>query len=116
MLTRTLAYRAKRRATYWPPSDTSRHIKLPDGRKKLFVFNAKSDRDGSLQPVLCVQSRGGERLAIFDEEEVDELIRVCARMDEYMGIWEKKAEMNKIKAAEMERRRLAAEENIGVEL
>ena len=33
-----------------------------------------------------------------------------------MGIWEKKAEMNKIKAAEMERRRLAAEENIGVEL
>ena len=101
---------------YWPPSKTSRIIDLPGGRKKAFVFNGRCDRDGSFQPVLCVSSRGNERLAFFDAEEVDELIRVSERLDEYMSLWEKKAEMNKIRADEVERRRIAAEDSIGVEI
>jgi hypothetical protein len=82
----------------------------------MFVFNGRSDRDGSFQPVLCVASRGNERLAFFDSEEVDELIRVCDRLDNYMTVWAKKAEMNKIVADEEDRRRIAAEDSIGVEL
>ena len=103
-------------APYWPPSDTSRVIDLPGGRKKMFVFNGRCDRDGSFKPVLCFSSRGNERLAFFDAEEVDELVRVTSRLDEYMSLWNKKAEMNKIAADEDERRRIAAQDSIGVEL
>lgn len=82
----------------------------------MFVFNGKSDRDGSQQPVLCIASRGNERLAFFDEEEVAELNRVTDRLDEYMSLWEKKAEMNKVRAEESERKEISAQDTIGVEL
>jgi hypothetical protein len=82
----------------------------------MFVFNGKSDRDGSQQPVLCIASRGNERLAFFDEEEVAELNRVLERLDEHMSLWEKKAEMNKVRAEESERRKISAQDTIGVEL
>lgn len=116
--TRLMFAKAKKgsNAPYWPPSDTSRVIDLPGGRKKMFVFNGRCDRDGSFKPVLCFSSRGNERLAFFDAEEVDELVRVTSRLDEYMSLWNKKAEMNKIAADEDERRRIAAQDSIGVEL
>lgn len=82
----------------------------------MFVFNGKSDRDGSQQPVLCIASRGNERLAFFDEEEVAELNRVIERLDEHMSLWEKKAEMNKVRAEESERRKISAQDTIGVEI
>ena len=101
---------------YWPPTNTSAVIELPGGRKKAFVFNGKCDRDGSEKPVLCVASRGNERLAFFDAEEVDELIRVTDRLDEYLGVWEKKAEMNRIQLDEADRKLVAAEDRIGVDI
>ena len=82
----------------------------------MFVFNGKSDRDGSLQPVLCVASRGNERLAFFDEEEVDELLRVADRVDEYVKLWEMKASANREVSDEANRREIASRDSIGVEL
>ena len=82
----------------------------------MFVFNAKSDRDGSEQPTMCITSRQGERLAYFDEEEVDELIRIRPLLTEYLSLWEKKALSNKIQADEQTRREISAGETIGVEL
>ncbi len=100
-----------RNPQYWPPSKHSPITLLPDGRKKMFVFNGKSDRDGSLQPTLCIATvRGNHRLAFFDEEELDELIRVSDRVQEYVSLWEKKAEMNKIKSDEIQRRQIASNE------
>ena len=101
---------------YWPPTDTSQVVNLAGDRKKAFVFNGKNDRDGSNQPVLCIASCGNERLAFFDEEEVAELIRVTDRLDEYMSLWEKKAELNKIKSDEIKRREHAVEDRIGVDI
>lgn len=114
MLSRGLS-RFNRKA-YWPPKQTSKVIELPGGRKKLFVFNGKSDRDGSEQPVLCIASRGNERLAFFDEEEVDELIRVSDQLDEYMELWQKKAIRNKNEADELRQREIAANDRIGVDI
>ena len=82
----------------------------------MFVFNGKSDRDGSEQPVLCFSTKGDKRLAFFDEEEVDELIRVSSRIEEYMSLWEKKAIQLRDEQSEGERRKIAANESIGVEI
>ena len=101
---------------YWPPTQTSKVISLPGGRKKCFVFNGKSDRDGSLQPVLCVASRGNERLAFFDREEIVELERILDRVHEYTLLWERKASLNKEMSDEAIRRRMSVDDSIGVEL
>jgi hypothetical protein len=82
----------------------------------MFVFNGKSDRDGSEQPTLCIASARNERLVFFDEEEVAELVRITPRIQEYMNLWIQKAEMNKLRVDENERRKLSASESIGVEL
>jgi hypothetical protein len=82
----------------------------------MFVFNGKCDRDGSEQPTLCISSRGNERLAFFDEEELDELIRISPRLQEYVELWERKASVNKELSDEHDRRNVAATESIGVEL
>ena len=82
----------------------------------MFVFNGKGDRDGSEQPVLCIASKGDERLAFFDGEEVDELVRVSDRLEEYIALWERKAEMNRIHTDEADRRKIAVEDRIGVDL
>jgi hypothetical protein len=102
--------------SYWPPVETSRVVELPGSRKKLFVFNAKSDRDGSVQPVLCICSRGNERLAFFDEEEVDELIRVTDRLEEYMKLWQLKAQRNRERADNFSRSEIASRDIIGVDI
>jgi hypothetical protein len=104
------------RNLYWPPSKTSRVIALPGDRKKMFVFNGKSDREGLEQPVLCIASRGNERLAFFDKEEVAELRRIADRLHEYMSLWDIKAQRNSQQAAEEERRMIAAQDSIGVEI
>jgi hypothetical protein len=104
------------KANYWPPTNTSSIIELPGGRKKMFIFNGKSDRNGSHQPIMCIASRGNERLAFFDAEEVTELKRVIDRLDEYLTIWEKASEINRIKRDEIERRTHALDDRIGVEL
>jgi hypothetical protein len=82
----------------------------------MFVFNGKSDRDGSEQPVLCFATNGDKRLAFFDEEEVDELIRVSDRLADYMTLWEDKAKKLRDTEAETQRRKIAADESIGVEI
>lgn len=104
------------RKPYWPPENTSTVIDFPGGRKKMFVFNGKSDRDGSEQPVLCISTVGGKRLAFFDEEEVDELLRVSARLQDYMILWEKKAGDTCVRVSESERRKIASQDSIGVEI
>jgi len=101
---------------YWPPRDKSTVESLPGGRKKMFVFNGKCDRDGSEKPVLCISSVGNERLAFFDTEELAELSRISHRLLEYMVLWEKKAIENKNRADEIERKQLAAEDSIGVDI
>jgi hypothetical protein len=82
----------------------------------MFVFNGKSDRDGSEQPVLSFTTKGDKRLAFFDEEEVDELIRVSDGLADYMTLWEDKAEKLRDTEAETQRRKIAADESIGVEI
>ncbi len=82
----------------------------------MFVFNGKCDRDGSEQPVLCFATKGNKRLAFFDEEEVDELIRVSGRLEEYMELWEVKAQKAREEQSETERRQIAVKESIGVEM
>ena len=82
----------------------------------MFVFNGKCDRDGTEKPVLCISSIGNERLAFFDAEEVAELSRISYRLLEYMELWEKKALDNKNKSDEIERRQLASEDRIGVDI
>jgi hypothetical protein len=82
----------------------------------VFVFNGKNDRDGRLAPVLCVASRGGERLALFDSEEFSELERIIDRLDEYMVLWDKKAEKNREVSDEQIRKQIAVDDSIGVEL
>jgi hypothetical protein len=120
MISRSFSTLAKRgrpsKPLYWPPTHTSKVVDLPGGRKKAFVFNGKCDRDGSEKPVLCIASRGNERLAFFDEEEVDELIRVSERLYEYTSLWQKKADMNRIRADEADRKRIAADDRIGVDI
>ena len=104
------------RKPYWPPGNSSTVIKLPGGRKEMFVFNGKSDRDGSEQPVLCIATVGGKRLAFFDEEEVGELVRVSSRLQDYMRLWEKKASARRDQVLETERRMIASQDSIGVEI
>jgi len=104
------------RKSYWPPTNTSPVIHLPGGRKKMFVFNGKCDRDGSERPVLCIASRGNERLAFFDEEELDELIRISDRLEGYMKLWEVKADKNKEIADRRRQSEIAAEDRIGVDI
>ena len=55
-------------------------------------------------------------MAFFDEEEVDELIRVSERLSEYTSLWQKKADMNRIRADEADRKRIAADDRIGVDI
>lgn len=101
---------------YWPPSESSRIIALPGGRKKMFVFNGKNDRDGNHSPVLCIATRGDERLAFFDEEEVAELERIIERVEDYMSLWERKASRNR-ELVEVENfTKQSANDSIGVEL
>ena len=80
------------------------------------MFNGKSDRDGSDQPVLCISSRGNKRLAFFDEEEVEELIRVSDRISDYMKLWKQKADKLRDEQAEQERRAISSDDRIGVEI
>ena len=82
----------------------------------MFVFNAKSDRDGSEQPTLCITTRGNERLAHFDQEEVAELKRIGPRLRELVHLYKGKAQVNRNASDEKERRRLAAQDSIGVEI
>ena len=108
--------RSSTRQRYWPPISSSPVIELPGGRKKFFVFNGKCDRDGTEKPLLCILSRGNERLAFFDEEEVNELSRVSDRLLEYMKLWDSKAEINKRRSDEQERKALAANDRIGIDI
>ncbi len=104
------------RYTYWPPSSASKNMTLPGGRKKFFVFNGRNDRDGSATPVLCICTRGNDRLAFFDKEELDELTRVVDRLHEYMILWEKKALKNREYAENQEFNRHSSAASIGVDL
>ena len=82
----------------------------------MFVFNAKSDRDGQYQPTLCIASRKNERLVHFDAEEIAELKRIAPTLRETLSLYERKAMVNRTVADEEERRRLSAQDSIGVEL
>ena len=82
----------------------------------MFAFNAKSDRDGSYQPTLCISSRKNERLVHFDAEEIAELKRIGPTLREMLRLYERKAINNRAVADEEERRRLSAQDSIGVEL
>ncbi len=82
----------------------------------MFVFIAKTDRDGTYQPTLCIASRRNERLVHFDEEEVAEIRRVGTKLKEILELYEKKSVVNRITSDEEERWKLAAGDSIGVEL
>ncbi|KAF8817691.1 hypothetical protein IE077_000070, partial [Cardiosporidium cionae] len=47
------------------------HVQLPSG-KKVFVFNAKRDQDGELEPVVCFLDRNNKRLMWLNKEELNE--------------------------------------------
>lgn len=71
---------------YWIDSDSkSPSVELPSG-KKCFVFNAKRDPDGELEPVLCFVDRHGKRLLWMDGEELREFEKLISRLEEYFKL------------------------------
>lgn len=64
------------------PEMKSPSVELPSG-KKCFVFNAKRDQDGELEPVLCFVDSQGKRLMWMDGEELHEFEKLIPRLEEY---------------------------------
>ncbi|KFH08669.1 hypothetical protein TGVAND_212920 [Toxoplasma gondii VAND] len=90
----------QRRTLYWPPTrkDRSKRIRLPSG-KKCFVFNAKRDQDGELEPVLCFVDSQDNLLMWFNEEELLEFEKLMPRLESYYELWEEKASRTRMKEA-----------------
>ncbi|PFH36532.1 hypothetical protein BESB_047240 [Besnoitia besnoiti] len=82
----------QKRSLYWPPprSDRSKRLTLPSG-KKCFVFNAKRDQDGDLEPVVCFVDSQNNLLMWFNEEEFLEFEKLVPRLESYYELWEEKA-------------------------
>ncbi|CBZ51509.1 hypothetical protein NCLIV_013020 [Neospora caninum Liverpool] len=90
----------QKRTLYWPPArkDRSKRIRLPSG-KKCFVFNAKRDQDGDLEPVLCFVDSQDNLLMWFNEEELLEFEKLVPRLESYYELWEEKASRVRMKEA-----------------
>ncbi|CDJ34157.1 uncharacterized protein EMH_0060240 [Eimeria mitis] len=79
-------YGRRTRKEYWfSPDLKSPSVELPSG-KQCFVFNAKRDQDGELEPVLCFVDRQGRRLMWMDAEELREFEKLIPRLEEYFKL------------------------------
>lgn len=67
------------------PHLSSPIVELSSG-KKCFVFNAKRDYDGELEPVLCFLDSYGKRLMWMDAEELHEFEKLIPRLEEYFKL------------------------------
>ncbi|CDI76922.1 hypothetical protein, conserved [Eimeria acervulina] len=80
-------YGRRTRQVYWfSPDLKSPSVELPSG-KQCFVFNAKRDQDGELEPVLCFVDRHGRRLMWMDAEELREFEKLIPRLEEYFKLY-----------------------------
>ncbi|KAF8822794.1 hypothetical protein IE077_000374 [Cardiosporidium cionae] len=79
------------RKGYWPPSPTERSplFELPSG-KKCFIFLAKRDQDGKIEPSLCFIDRHYSRLMWMNEEEMNEFEKLVTRIESYYELWKSK--------------------------
>ncbi|PHJ22615.1 hypothetical protein CSUI_003535 [Cystoisospora suis] len=65
-------------------------VQLPSG-KKCFVFNAKRDQEGDLEPVVCFVDKQDNLLMWFNEEEILEFEKLIPRLESYYALWKAKA-------------------------